>query len=180
MVKCVVGSWGSYLSYNSRSLGSSWLDFSKFKSSDDLREELISQGFRLDGVDEELFIQDIEGLPDCFNCDYMHPETLFKVLKAAGVLDCDYAYSVMLAFLEVRSWSDFVERVERWGSFWHDDIIIHEGASLEDVARDYFYDSYSKEVREVLESLDWYIDFEGWGRANLDAEEYSGGIIEIY
>lgn len=182
MVKCVVGSWGSYVACNSRSLGSSWLDFSEFESFQGIKDKLASEGFLLEGIDEELFIQDLEGLPgDCFNCDYMNPETLFNVLYASGVLACDYLYDIMIAFLEVRSWSEFVERVENHGDSWADDIILHPGASLEDVARDYFYDSYSKEVRDVIEELDWYIDFERYGRENLEyAEEYSGGIIEIF
>ena len=47
-------------------------------------EELERQGFELDGIDEELFIQDIEGIEDSStNWDYCNPQDLFEILKEA-------------------------------------------------------------------------------------------------
>ena len=77
-IQIVIGSWGSYNECNERALGSEWLDLSEFYDWDEIVAELKKEGFELDGIDEELFIQDIEGIPSgCCNWDYTNPETLF-------------------------------------------------------------------------------------------------------
>ena len=90
-ISIVIGSWGSYNECNDRALGSAWLDLSDYSSYEEIEEALTKQGFELDGIDEELFIQDIEGLPnDCCNWDYTHPKELFELLQEADVLNNDY------------------------------------------------------------------------------------------
>ena len=81
-IKIVIGSWGSYNECNNRALGSKWLDLSDYADWDEIETELKEQGFELDGLDEELFIQDIEGIYDnSINWDYVHPKELFETLK---------------------------------------------------------------------------------------------------
>ncbi len=63
-IKIVIGSWGSYNECNERALGSKWLDLSDYSDWDEIMEELKKEGFELDGIDEELFIQDVEGIED--------------------------------------------------------------------------------------------------------------------
>lgn len=63
-IKIVIGSWGSYNECNERALGSKWLDLSDYSDWDEIVEELKKEGFELDGIDEELFIQDVEGIED--------------------------------------------------------------------------------------------------------------------
>lgn len=58
-ISIVIGSWGSYNECNERALGSKWLNLSEYSDWDEIEEELKNQGFELDGIDEELFIQDI-------------------------------------------------------------------------------------------------------------------------
>lgn len=106
-IKMVIGSWGSYNECNERALGSTWLDLSDYSDWEEIEEELKKQGFDLNGIDEELFIQDIEGLNTSMNWDYVHPKNLFETLKNSGVLDNQYKYDVMDAFLEVRNFDDF-------------------------------------------------------------------------
>ena len=66
---------------------------------DEIVEELKREGFELDGIDEELFIQDVEGIEyGSIGGDYVNPETLFNTLKESGVLDDDYKYKVFCAF----------------------------------------------------------------------------------
>lgn len=79
-VNVVVGSWGSYNECNERALGSSWICFNDYSSWEEIKEVLTSQGFELNGLDEELFIQDIEGL-ELNNCDKTHPKWLFEILE---------------------------------------------------------------------------------------------------
>lgn len=87
-IKVVIGSWGSYNECNERALGSKWLDLSDYNDWDEIVEELTNEGFELNGIDEELFIQDVEGIPDnSINWDYVNPEELFNTLKESGVLD---------------------------------------------------------------------------------------------
>ena len=122
-IKVVIGSWGSYNECNERSLGSKWLDLSDYEDWDEIETELKKQGFKLDGIDEELFIQDIEGIEDnSVNWDYMHPKELFETLKESGVLDNDYQLEVLQAYLGIRCWSDFKELVDKYGEHWDDDI----------------------------------------------------------
>ena len=86
-INIVIGSWGSYNECNERALGSKWLDLSDYEEWDEIVEELKKEGFELDGIDEELFIQDVEGIEDrSVNWDYVNPETLFNTLKESGVL----------------------------------------------------------------------------------------------
>ena len=102
-ISIVIGSWGSYNECNERALGSKCLNLSDYSDWDEIVEELKKEGFELDGMDEELFIQDVEGIEDrSVNWDYVNPETLFNTLKESGVLDNDYKYKVFSTFLAVR------------------------------------------------------------------------------
>ena len=87
-ISIVIGSWGSYNSCNQRALGSEWLNLADFESWEEIEDALNKQGFQLKGIDEELFIQDIDGIPSSgTNWDYVHPKDLFETLKESGVLD---------------------------------------------------------------------------------------------
>ena len=59
-IKVVIGSWGSYNECNERSLGSKWLTLNDFESYEEIEEELKKEGFELAGIDEELFISELE------------------------------------------------------------------------------------------------------------------------
>ena len=136
-INIVIGSWGSYNECNERALGSKWLDLSDYSDWDEIVEELKKEGFELDGIDEELFIQDVEGIEDrSVNWDYVNPETLFNTLKESGVLDDDYKYNVFCAFLEVRSYDDFEEKVNSHGDRWDDCINLWSGYSWEDYGKE--------------------------------------------
>lgn len=130
-IKIVIGSWGSYNECNERALGSKWLDLSDYSDWDEIVEELKKEGFELDGIDEELFIQDVEGIEDgSISWDYVNLETLFNTLKESGVLDDDYKYKVFCAFLEVRCYDDFEEKVNTHGDRWDDCINLWSGYYL--------------------------------------------------
>ena len=80
-ITIVIGSWGSYNACNERALGSKWLDLSDYEDWDEIEEELKSQGFELNGIDQELFIQDVEGLPtSCADWDFTSPKHLFDTI----------------------------------------------------------------------------------------------------
>ena len=177
-IKVVIGSWVSYNECNERALGSSWLDFADYSDWEEIADELTKQGFELDGIDEELFIQDIEGLPSgCTNWDYMSPEKLFNVLYEADVLDNEYKYKAMKAYLEVRGFGDFKELVDSNGSRWDNDIRIYKDYDWADYGREMF-ECCGYQIEERL--LDFF-DFEGYGRyvGSDCCEEYSEGLIEL-
>ena len=168
-IKIVIGSWGSYNACNSRALGSTWLDLSKYTDWEQIEEELKKQGFKLEGIDEELFIQDIDGLPsDCCNWDYMSPKRLFEILMESDVLYCDYKYEILQAFLEIKNFSDFESLVDAYGSNW----------DWDDYGRDYYQTCNG----EISSDMDNYFDFERYGEdVGYDtAHKYSEGIIVIY
>ena len=176
-IRIVIGSWGSYTECNDRALGSSWLDLSNYDSWEEIEEELIKQGFELHGIDEELFIQDIEGI-NCngINCDYMHPKRLFETLKDSGVLNDKYKYEIMEAFLEVRCFDEFEDRVNSYGHNWDDDIFLYKNMDWYDIGYEFLHD-----CNQIPDYLDNYIDYERYGEElRYDGfEEYSEGIIEI-
>lgn len=176
-ISIVIGSWGSYNECNERALGSKWLDLSDYSDWDEIEEELKKEGFELDGIDEELFIQDIDGLPsNSCNWDYTHPKDLFELLQESDVIDDDYKYDTLMAYLEVRSFDDFKERVNRYGSNWDMDIYLYKNQDWYDLGYNFLHDCY-----QIPDYLDNYIDYEKYGdELKYDGfEEYSEGIIEI-
>ena len=177
MVSVIIGSWGSYNECNERALGSKWLDLSNFDDWSEIEEELAKQGFELDGLDEELFIQDIEGLPtDSKNWDYTNPCELFETLYEAEVLNDSYKYDVMCAYLEICSFDEFETLVRDRGHRWNWDITIWKNKDWYDLAYDFLHEFY-----EVPDFLENYIDYERYGNElKYDGfHEYSEGIIEI-
>ena len=58
-IKIVIGSWDSYNACNERALGSKWLTLSDYDDWEEIEKKLKKEGFILNGIDEELFIQDI-------------------------------------------------------------------------------------------------------------------------
>lgn len=177
-IKIVIGSWGSYNECNERALGSKWLDLSIYSNWEEIEEELKTQGFELDGIDEELFIQDIEGFDtSSINCDCMHPQTLFEIIKESEVLEDDYKFDIMEALLEVRNFDDFEDRVKERGCRWSDDINLYKNMDWSDYGKDYL-SCCCISIPDIVEN---FIDFEAFGKyIGYDwAEEYSNGIIEI-
>lgn len=178
-IRIIIGSWGSYNADNSRALGSTWLDLSNYTDWEDIEEELQKQGFKLDGIDEELFIQDIEGLPsNTCDWDYMSPQRLFEILSESGVLNDEHRYEVLQAFLEVKNFSDFERLVDSYGEDWEMDIHLYQNWDWDDYGRDYYQNCNGK----INEDIDRYFDFESYGEdVGYDsAYKYSEGIIEIF
>ena len=176
-ISIVIGSWGSYNECNDRALGSKWLDLSDYTDWEEIEEELKKQDFELDGKDEELFIQDIDGIGCSYNWDYQHPKDLFEILQASDVLESSSKYETMQAYLEVRSFDDWKNLVESKGHNWDDDIIIWKGFDWSDYGKEYFESC----CYNIPESIIDFIDFEKYGEYIGDycAESYSDGIIEI-
>jgi len=176
----VIGSWGSYNACNERALGSSWLDLDDFTDWEEVVAELEKQGFELDGVDEELFIQDIEGIEcSAINWDYMSPKHLFEVIKDSGVLEYDSRYEAMQAFLEIENFDEFMRLVDEHGENWDNGIHVYKGFDWSDYGEEMF-DSLEN-GSEISENLRQFIDFEAYGKHMGDyyCHEYSGGLIEI-
>ena len=96
----IVGSWGSYNTCNSKAMGSKWIDLDDFDDWDEVVEELEKQGFDLEGIDEELFVQDIEFIDCSVNWDYMSPATFFTTIKESGILYNDNYYDLAEAVIE--------------------------------------------------------------------------------
>ena len=176
-ISIVIGSWGSYNACNEKALGSGWLDLSDYLDWDEIVDELTKRGFDLEGIDEELFIQDIEGFDADVRWDYMNPEELFNTLKESEVLEDTYKYDVMTAYLEVLGYNDFKELVDRYGNRWNDDINIYRGFDWEDYGREMF-DLMGYQIPESI--LD-YFDFKAYGESFQydNIHEYSEGLIEI-
>ena len=178
MISIVIGSWGSYNECNERALGSKWLKLADYECWEDILDELESEGFELDGIDEELFIQDIDGIDSsAAHWEYMNPERLFETLKLSDVLDDVCQYDLLEAFLEVRDFDDFMQLVDDHGPGWGDDIILYRNYDWEDYGREMF----SACGNRIDEGLEYFFDFEAYGKyiGSDYCEEYSGGLIEV-
>ena len=176
-ISIVIGSWGSYNECNERALGSKWIDLSDYSDWEEIEEELKKEGFILDGIDEELFIQDIEGIPgNSCNWDYVNPHRLFETLLEAGILDDDNLYELFEAYLEVNNFDDWENLVSSRGSHWDDDIILYRNQDMDDVAYNLMHEIYV--IPDYLES---YIDYSGFARdLSYDGfHETTKGVIEI-
>lgn len=177
-ISVVIGSWGSYSECNERALGSEWLNLSDYDNWDDIVEELKEEGFQLDGIDEELFIQDIDGLDTgSIDLDSLHPKTLFEILHSSGVFSDNYKMKTMQAFLEIEDFRYFRDLVEDKNEHWDDDIILYEDQTLGEVAEnlaDELYDSKNSPLYA-------YFDYEAFAR-DLTYDgfyETSYGVIEF-
>lgn len=86
-IKIIVGSRGSYNACNERALGSKWLDLSLFENFDDVKKELVAEGFQNAGIDEELFIQDVDGIhAGGVEWDYVNVEKLCGAIFESEIL----------------------------------------------------------------------------------------------
>lgn len=177
MISIVIGSWGSYNECNERALGSEWLDLSDYSDWEEIEEELKKQGFELDGIDEELFVQDVEGIPDSYtNWDYVNPQQLFETLLESGIFDDYDLYEIFTAYLEVNNFDDWENLVSSRGSRWDDDIILYRNQDMDDVAYDLMHEYY-----EIPDCLENYIDYSRFAR-NLSYDGYhetSKGVLSI-
>lgn len=177
MISVVIGSWGSYNECNERALGSKWLDLSEYSDWEEIEEELKKEGFKLDGIDEELFIQDIEGIPgNSRNWDYVNPQQLFETLLESGILDDYDLYELFEAYLEVNNFDDWENLVSSYGSRWGDDIILYRNQDMDDVAYDIMHECY-----EIPNYLENYIDYSSFAR-DLSYDGYyetSKGVLAI-
>ena len=176
-ISIVIGSWGSYTACNEKALGSGWLDLNDYSDWEEIEEELTKRGFKLNGIDEELFIQDIENLSGHTDWDYTHPKKLFELLKDSNVLDDEYAFDTMNAYIDVMGLDSFLDRVRDKGHRWDEDIYIYPDSNWYDLGYQFLHDSYG----EKLDFIDNYIDYERYGEElKYDGfHEYDGGIIEI-
>lgn len=179
-ISMVIGSWGSYNECNERALGSSWLNFDDFDEWEEIEEELIREGFELNGIDEELFVQDIEGIPtSCQDWDNTHPQEIFELIKESGVLDYECKYELMEAYCEVRSFDEWSDRVKQCGENWDSDIAFYKGQDMYDVAYNLVNEFY--DLDKMLGHLASYFDYNAFAR-DLKFDGYtetSNGVIEI-
>lgn len=179
-ISIVIGSWGSYNECNERALGSKWLDLDDFKDWDEIIEELEKEGFELDGIDEELFVQDIIGVPSsCHDWDNTHPKDIFELIKKSGVSDDDYKYELMEAFCEIISFDEWSARVERYEDDWDRDIVFYRNMSMLDVAYEIIDECY--DLERMLGNLTCYFDYSAFARdLKYDGfHETSKGVLEI-
>lgn len=176
-IKMVIGSWGAYNAANEKALGSSWLTLSDYTDWEDIEDELRKQGFDLEGEDEELFIQDVDGLPTLG--EYESPQVVFETLYDSDVLNDISAREAFDIFCEVRGWDDFKHMVDSRGANWVDYIYIYPGYDWYDLGREMFEQNYPELLEHDI--IDNYFDFEAYGESfQYDTfERYSNGIISI-
>ena len=179
-VAMVIGSWGSYNECNERALGSEWLDFDDYEDWDEIVEELKREGFELDGIDEELFVQDIEGVPtSSTDWDNTHPKEIFELIKKSGVLDDEYKYELMEAYCVVRSFDEWSDLVNDYEENCDHDIVFYKIKTKLDVAYEIIDECYNLE--KMLGNLANYFDYNAFAR-DLSYDGYtetSNGVIEI-
>ena len=178
-INIVIGSWGSYNECNERALGSEWLCLNDYENWDEIVEELKKQGFELDGIDEELFVQDVENFPaNVGNWDYVNPQTLLETLKKSGVLDDDDKYEKMEIYCDIEGYDAWEGLVDKYEDNWDDDIYLYPDFDWYDLG---YYFLHEVDCIEIPERLENYIDYRRYGEEfSYDGfHEYDGGIVEI-
>lgn len=179
-IRMVVGSWGSYNACNSKAMGSKWIDFDDFDDWDEVVEELEKQGFDLEGIDEELFVQDIEFIDCNVNWDYMSPADFFTTIKESGILYNDKYYDLAEAVIEALGFSEWSDFVDQHGENWVDYFCFYDYSSSWNVERDFGIDKFKNEGIDIG-YLENYFDFESYGKDIIDEGNYhkvSSGILE--
>lgn len=177
-ISVVIGSWGSYNACNERALGSYPIRLNDYTEWEDILAELKKQGFILDGIDEELFVQDVENLPtNSLNLDVTSPKKLFETLYDSGVLNDEYKYEVFEAFCEVETYDVWERRVEQYGSNWDTGVNLWKNYDWYDLGYEFIHEG----DRDIPDWLDSYIDYKRYGEefAYDGFHEYANGIIEI-
>ena len=121
-----------------------------------------------------------ETLSARIKADYDKASRMKLKRQLLDILDKEYKFDVMQAYLEIRCFSDFEERVKERGENWDDDINIYKGYDWDDYGREMF--SSCGYDREIPENLQDFFDFEAYGKYLGDyyVHEYSEGLIEIY
>lgn len=178
-INIVIGSYGSYNECNERALGSKWICLNEYEDWDEIIEELKNQGFELDGIDEELFIQNIENFPtNNVNLDYEHPQQLFNLLKKSGVLDEPDKYEKMAVYCEIEGYDAWKKLIENNEQNWDNDIILYPEFDWYDLGH---YFLHEVDCIDIPEFLDNYIDYKRYGEQfSYDGfHEYYNGIVEI-
>lgn len=129
------------------------------------------------GIDEELFIQDVDGIDTPgIKCDYEHPKHFFEIITQSGVLNNDYKFEIMQAYLEVRSFKEWEGLIEKYEDSWDMDINLYTNQSMIDVAYNIVEECYNLEG-----PLANYFDYEAFAR-DLSYDGYTEttyGVLEI-
>ncbi len=179
-ISVVIGSWGSYNECNERALGSKWLTLNDFDSWEEILEELEAEGFELDGIDEELFIQDIENFiaSNAVNWDYVNPQDLFELLKKSGILDDSDKYEKAEIYCDIEGYESWKSRVEDDEDNWDDGIYLYPDFDWYDLG---YYFLHEVDCVQIPECLENYIDYKSYGEEfSYDGfHEYNNGIVEI-
>lgn len=179
-IKIVIGSWGSYNECNERALGSNWLCLNDYDDWDEIVEELQKEGFELNGIDEELFVQDIENFvcSNYINWDYVNPQQLFELLKKSGVLDDEDKYEKAVIYCNIEGYNEWKRRIENYEEDWDDGIYLYPNMDWYDLG---YHIIHEVDCVEIPDFLDNFIDYKRYGE-ELSYEgfhEYDGGIVEI-
>ena len=179
-IKIVIGSWGSYNECDERALGSHWLTLNDYNDWDEIVEELEKEGFELNGIDEELFVQDIENFicGNSVNWDYVNPQELFELLKKSGVLDDEDKYEKAVIYCDIEGYHYWQLQVENYGDDWDADIYLYPNMNWEDLG---YYFIHEVDCIEIPKCLENYIDYKRYGEefSYEGFYEYDGGIVEI-
>ena len=179
-ISIVIGSWGSYNECNERALGSKWITLNDYEDWDEIVEELKKQGFKLDSIDEELFIIDIDNYisSGSVNWDYVHPQSLFELLKKSGVLDDDDKYEKAVIYCDIQGYDCWKEKVENYDDDWDEEMYLYPGMDWYDLG---YYFLHEVNCINIPDCLEDYINYKSYGyQFSYDGfHEYDGGIVEI-
>lgn len=178
-INIVIGSWGSYNECNERALGSKWICLNNYEEWDEILEELKRQGFELEGIDEELFVQDIDNFPASgLNWDYVHPKELFETLKKSGVLDDNDKLEKMKIYCDIEGYDAWEHKVDSDEENWDDDMYLYPDMDWYDLGRYFLHEVDGVHIPDFLEN---YIDYKRYGEELCydGFHEYDGGIVEI-
>lgn len=151
--KVCIASWGSYNACNeSEATLGVWLDFNDFEELSEIKEYLKNNhNFKIDGIDEELFIIDDDNGLYPYDADLASAWERYEILK-----DIDTNILKILSDSEnIRSMD--LDELEKIG----DDYIFYDGYSFHDYAVEMFNEIY---LDQIPNNLKGYIDYDAFAR----------------
>lgn len=169
--KVCVASWGSYNASNeSEATLGVWLDFNDFEELSEIEEYLKNNhNFKIDGIDEELFIIDDDNGLYPYDADLASAWERYEILK-----DIDTNILKILSDSEnIRSMD--LDELSKIG----DNYTFYDGYSFYDYAVEIFNEIYLDQIPDNLKA---YIDYDAFARdlsfSCHHIENFDGLLIE--
>lgn len=173
-----ISSWNAITTDNFKADGVN-VDLTNFNCWEEVKAFLEKKEFDLEGDDEELCITDTT-FGAMFNAEleYLNVERVVNAIYKSEVMEEYYYERLTKAFCEAQSFEEWLERVEKYGENWCDDMRLWP-KDYEDFGREHLSDCEDS----LPDYLEHYFDYVRYAEdllTNGQFYEVDDYIIEIW